>query len=116
MASRSACCCANPKGDQWHAPVQEEGTRGHISAARRLAGTWVLLLLLSPPPLLLRLPQAVYGVLKEAEHRSTFYIPYWNLPLARYVVGGTSQGGGVTWHGGGGDTCHGGGVGWQGPR
>ena len=21
--------------------------------------------------------QAVYGVLKEAEHRSTFYIPYW---------------------------------------
>ena len=26
--------------------------------------------------------QAVYGVLKEAEHRSTFYIPYWNLPLA----------------------------------
>ena len=30
--------------------------------------------------------QAVYGVLKEAEHRSTFYIPYWNLPLTRYVV------------------------------
>eukprot|EP00887_Chlorella_sp_A99_P005162 scaffold40.g5162.t1 len=29
--------------------------------------------------------KAVYGVLKEAEHRSTFYIPYWNLPLARYV-------------------------------
>jgi hypothetical protein len=28
------------------------------------------------------LSQAVYGVLKEAEHRSTFYIPYWNLPLA----------------------------------
>lgn len=21
-------------------------------------------------------------MLKEAEHRSTFYIPYWNLPLA----------------------------------
>lgn len=30
--------------------------------------------------------QAVYGVLKEAEHRSTFYIPYWNLPLTKYVV------------------------------
>ena len=30
--------------------------------------------------------QAVYGVLKEAEHRSTFYIPYWKLPLARAVV------------------------------
>lgn len=30
--------------------------------------------------------QAVYGVLKEAEHRSTFYIPYWNLPLAKYIV------------------------------
>ena len=27
--------------------------------------------------------QAVYGLLKEAEHRSTFYIPYWDLPLAR---------------------------------
>jgi cytochrome P450 len=30
--------------------------------------------------------QAVYGVLKEAEHRSTFYIPYWNIPLSRYLV------------------------------
>jgi hypothetical protein len=30
--------------------------------------------------------QAVYGVLKEAEHRSTCYIPYWNLPLARHLV------------------------------
>jgi cytochrome P450 family 97 subfamily B polypeptide 3 len=30
--------------------------------------------------------KAVYGVLKEAEHRSTFYIPYWNLPLTQYVV------------------------------
>ena len=30
--------------------------------------------------------RAVYGVLKEAEHRSTFYIPYWNLPLADVVV------------------------------
>ena len=30
--------------------------------------------------------QAVYGVLKEAEHRSTFYIPYWKLPLARAIV------------------------------
>ena len=30
--------------------------------------------------------QAVYGVLKEAEHRSTFYIPYWNIPVTRYLV------------------------------
>ena len=30
--------------------------------------------------------QAVYGVLKEAEHRSTFYIPYWKIPLARALV------------------------------
>ena len=30
--------------------------------------------------------QAVYGVLKEAEHRSTFYIPYWNLPFAKNLV------------------------------
>ena len=30
--------------------------------------------------------QAVYGVLKEAEHRSTFYIPYWKIPLARAIV------------------------------
>ena len=30
--------------------------------------------------------QAVYGVLKEAEHRSTFYIPYWDLPLADKIV------------------------------
>ena len=30
--------------------------------------------------------QSVYGVLKEAEHRSTFYIPYWKLPLARALV------------------------------
>lgn len=30
--------------------------------------------------------QAVYGTLFEAEHRSTFYIPYWNLPLARWIV------------------------------
>ncbi len=35
-------------------------------------------------------PQAVYGVLKEAEHRSTFYIPYWNLPLAS-VLGEREQ-------------------------
>ncbi len=27
-----------------------------------------------------------YGVLKEAEHRSLTYIPYWNLPLADVVV------------------------------
>jgi cytochrome P450 len=30
--------------------------------------------------------RSVYGVLKEAEHRSTFYIPYWNLPLAEVLV------------------------------
>jgi hypothetical protein len=30
--------------------------------------------------------QAVYGTLFEAEHRSTFYIPYWKLPLARWIV------------------------------
>ncbi|CAL5218758.1 g475 [Coccomyxa viridis] len=30
--------------------------------------------------------KAVYGVLKEAEHRSTFYIPYWNIPITRYIV------------------------------
>ncbi|KAL5720608.1 hypothetical protein ACHQM5_013261 [Ranunculus cassubicifolius] len=30
--------------------------------------------------------KAVYGTLFEAEHRSTFYIPYWKLPLARYIV------------------------------
>lgn len=35
---------------------------------------------------LLDLLQAVYGTLFEAEHRSTFYIPYWNLPLARWIV------------------------------
>ena len=28
----------------------------------------------------------MYGVLKEAEHRSTFYIPYWNLPITKYIV------------------------------
>lgn len=33
-----------------------------------------------------KLLQAVYGTLFEAEHRSTFYIPYWKLPLARWVV------------------------------
>ncbi|XP_021274117.1 cytochrome P450 97B2, chloroplastic [Herrania umbratica] len=30
--------------------------------------------------------KAVYGTLFEAEHRSTFYIPYWKIPLARWVV------------------------------
>ena len=28
----------------------------------------------------------MYGVLKEAEHRSTFYIPYWNIPITRWLV------------------------------
>ena len=30
--------------------------------------------------------EAVYGVLQEAEHRSTTYIPYWDLPLASVLV------------------------------
>jgi cytochrome P450 len=30
--------------------------------------------------------KAVYGVLKEAEHRSTFYLPYWNVALLRWLV------------------------------
>ncbi|XP_041991077.1 cytochrome P450 97B2, chloroplastic [Salvia splendens] len=30
--------------------------------------------------------KAVYGTLFEAEHRSTFYIPYWKLPLAKWLV------------------------------
>ena len=34
--------------------------------------------------------QAVYGVLKEAEHRSTFYIPYWDLPGAKCAPCSTS--------------------------
>ncbi|KAG5089987.1 hypothetical protein JHK86_002599 [Glycine max] len=29
---------------------------------------------------------AVYGTLFEAEHRSTFYIPYWKIPLARWII------------------------------
>lgn len=30
--------------------------------------------------------QAVYGTLFEAEHRSTFYIPYWKVPFMRWIV------------------------------
>ncbi|KAL7086588.1 hypothetical protein ACP275_13G010000 [Erythranthe tilingii] len=30
--------------------------------------------------------KAVYGTLFEAEHRSTFYIPYWKIPLANWLV------------------------------
>ncbi|KAG5520478.1 hypothetical protein RHGRI_033159 [Rhododendron griersonianum] len=30
--------------------------------------------------------RAVYGTLFEAEHRSTFYVPYWKFPLARWLV------------------------------
>ncbi|KAG8387089.1 hypothetical protein BUALT_Bualt03G0217100 [Buddleja alternifolia] len=30
--------------------------------------------------------KAVYGTLFEAEHRSTFYIPYWKIPFAKWVV------------------------------
>eukprot|EP00898_Chlorokybus_atmophyticus_P002727 jgi/Chlat1/3455/Chrsp23S03770 len=29
---------------------------------------------------------AVYGVLYEAEHRATFYFPYWNFPPMRWIV------------------------------
>lgn len=29
--------------------------------------------------------KSVYGVLKEAEHRSTTYIPYWNIPFVELV-------------------------------
>jgi hypothetical protein len=47
------------------------------------------LLLLSSSLLLgasVSIVQAVYGTLFEAEHRSTFYIPYWNLPLTKWIV------------------------------
>lgn len=30
--------------------------------------------------------QAVYTALREAEHRSTAFLPYWNLPGASWVV------------------------------
>ncbi|KZV31372.1 hypothetical protein F511_05476 [Dorcoceras hygrometricum] len=30
--------------------------------------------------------KAVYGTLFEAEHRSTFYFPYWKFPLAKWLV------------------------------
>ena len=30
--------------------------------------------------------KAVYNVLREAEHRSTFYFPYWNIPFNELVV------------------------------
>jgi len=30
--------------------------------------------------------KAVYGVLREAEHRSTFYVPYWQIPGNDLVV------------------------------
>ncbi|KAG9438953.1 hypothetical protein H6P81_019118 [Aristolochia fimbriata] len=30
--------------------------------------------------------KAVYGTLFEAEHRSTFYIPYWKFPLSKWIV------------------------------
>ena len=36
---------------------------------------------------LLLLPlQAVYTVLREAEYRSTYPLPYWNVPLLRWAV------------------------------
>ena len=30
--------------------------------------------------------QAVYTVLREAEYRSTYPLPYWNVPLLRLIV------------------------------
>ena len=30
----------------------------------------------------------MYNVLKEAEHRSTFYLPYWNLPFSKVIFPG----------------------------
>ncbi len=30
--------------------------------------------------------QAVYTVLREAEYRSTYPLPYWNIPLLRLIV------------------------------
>ncbi|XP_020529430.1 cytochrome P450 97B2, chloroplastic isoform X2 [Amborella trichopoda] len=30
--------------------------------------------------------KALYGTLSEAEHRSTFYVAYWKLPFAKYIV------------------------------
>ncbi|XP_024928488.3 cytochrome P450 97B2, chloroplastic isoform X2 [Ziziphus jujuba] len=30
--------------------------------------------------------KAVYGTLFEAEHRSTFYFPYWKIPLMKWIV------------------------------
>lgn len=30
--------------------------------------------------------KAVYNTLREAEHRSTFYFPYWHIPGAKWVV------------------------------
>ncbi|XP_062107006.1 cytochrome P450 97B2, chloroplastic isoform X1 [Humulus lupulus] len=30
--------------------------------------------------------KAVYGTLFEAEHRSTFYIPYWKVPFMKWIV------------------------------
>ena len=32
--------------------------------------------------------KAVYRVLREAEHRSSSFIPYWNLPYADQWMGG----------------------------
>lgn len=35
---------------------------------------------------LLLLLQAVYTVLREAEYRSTAFVPYWRIPLARLII------------------------------
>ena len=56
---------------------------GSQVAGMQVAGKGVRSTLALPRPAL----QSVYGVLKEAEHRSTFYIPYWNLPLTQYLGG-----------------------------
>lgn len=39
----------------------------------------------APPGMLLHL-QAVYTSLREAEYRSTAFVPYWNIPLLRAIV------------------------------
>jgi hypothetical protein len=55
----------------------------HVSSAPCLSPSCSSL----PPSLFLFLcPQAVYGVLQEAEHRSVTPFPYWNLPLASTIV------------------------------
>ena len=48
----------------------ERGTASLITFTHMLGALW----------------QAVYTALREAEYRSTAFIPYWNVPLLRAVV------------------------------